>query len=167
MRYVIFWTVALTLLFYATARADEGSVSFKYGLGIIDGAPTTRVKAFGLRLEDRPSEIYPLGLAAEAGLWTDVGKAEGRASSAYGAFQMGIRPASEHFYVKAYIGPAFITHRDSQLGGFFPQFMETLGLGFQDRDAFVGVSVDHISSAGIWSPNKGRDMLRLEAGLRW
>jgi hypothetical protein len=165
MRYVIFWTIMLTILFHYTARAD--SLGIKYGLGIIDGGPTTQVKTGAVRYEEESLEVYPLVLAAEVGLWTDTGKARGREGSAYTAWQVGLRPHSEHVYVKSFVGVCGITHRDSQLGGFFPEFKEDFGLGFQDRDSFVGLDLGHISSAGIWSPNKGRDLVTVEVGVRF
>jgi hypothetical protein len=166
MQYAI--GLGLFLLIVLTPRcAIADSLSFKYGLGVIEGAPTTKVKAFGLRAEQSLPRFFPIHVAYESGLWTDTGSAQGRSSSAYLAAQFGLRPQSEHFYAKSFIGPCVIAAPDSLLGGRFPQFRFDMGIGFQDRDSFVGLNLSHISSAGIYSPNKGRDFLGAEIGLRF
>lgn len=162
MRYVIFTLFVASLP--TSVLAD--SASFKYGLGIIEGAATTKVKAFALRLEERSNVFHPFYSAVEGGLWTDTGRAEGRRGSGYATAQLGVRPASEHVYFKAFIGPALITAVDSQLGGVL-QFRSDAGVGFQDDESFVGLALSHISSAGLWAPNKGRDSLQLELGIHF
>lgn len=165
-RFVIAIILSVLLCAYTRASEDnpQSSTSFKYGLGIIEGGPTTRVKAFGLRYEE---SLGALSIASEGGLWTDVGKAEGRSSSGYGAVQAGVRPQSDHVYVKAFLGPCIITSRDSLLGGFFPQWKFDTGFGFQDKTSFIGINLSHTSSAGVYRVNKGRDFIQLETGTRF
>lgn len=157
----ILLAVLLALALAATARAD--SYSFKMGLGIID-KPTSEIKSFAIRHES--NYLIMLKDATEIGLWSDIGKAKGRKSSAYVQYQLGIRPESDHMYMKAFIGPSLISTTDSQLGGIF-QFAEDVGFGFKDRDSFIGLNYSHKSSAGIFKPNKGRDTLTVEMGIKF
>jgi hypothetical protein len=65
-------------------------------------------------------------------------------------------------------GPAIITSPDAYLGGMFPQFSETLSIGFKDQRgrAIVG-KYTHFSSAGFYQPNVGRDFGSVEASIPW
>lgn len=136
-------------------------MSFKYGVGVLK-KPTPEIKAFTLRYE--MPLLYPC-LAIEGGLWSDKGpKEEGRKGSGLLALQLGVKPESDHFYVKAFWGVAALSATDTQLGG-HSQFMMDLGLGFQDELRFVGIGIKHISSAGIWKPNHGRDFIMAELGV--
>lgn len=162
-----YWAIVSIFLFVLIvilcpkALADE--YSFKMGLGIIN-KPTSEVKAFGVRHE---SKLFAMiHDATEFGLWTDTGKDKGRKGAAFVQYQWGIRPQSEHLYAKAFIGASALTSTDSQLGGNF-QFAEDFGFGFQDKDSFVGLCYGHKSSAGFFRPNKGRDFLQLELGIRF
>jgi hypothetical protein len=163
MKYQVLLVFALVL---APTSVLADSLSLRGGLGLLEGKPTPTIKAFGMRLESQSDVVYPIYTAGEAGLWTDTGSAEGRSGSGFGAFQVGVRPCSEHMYVKAFVGPAYITAIDSVLGGPF-QFKSDLGVGFKDRDSFVGLNVSHFSSAGIYPVNKGRDAIQLELGILW
>src|SRR5688572_21741205 len=108
---LIIAALILSILPVFSLAAD--SLSFKYGVGVIDGSPTTEVKAFALRLESP----YPLPLytALETGLWSDTGSRAGRKGAAYGTYQLGVRPASQHIYMKAFWGVAGLSSTDSQL----------------------------------------------------
>lgn len=159
--------IGLSVLFSILPRSTlADQASFKYGLGIINGAPTSQVKAFGFRYEEAAG-LFDLHLAAEAGLFTDTGSAQGRKGSVIGKYQLGIRPEAGALYFKSFWGLAGITGPDSQLGGPFPQFALDTGFGFQSRSSFVGLNYSHISSAGIFNVNKGRDFIQAEMGLRF
>lgn len=160
-RSVIFCALTL-ILSLAPLSALCNEVAFKYGLGIIEGSKTPAIKSFSLRLEERQSSW--LLTAADVGLWTDTGLAQGRATSAFTSYQLGIKPETEHLYVSAFWGPGLISTSDTQLGGNF-QFFHDLCAGFQDKATSVGVCYKHISSAGISKPNKGRDFLLFRLGI--
>lgn len=152
------------IIFFVPKCASADTASFRYGLGII-GQPTSQVKNFGLRYEE-DSGLYDIHLAVEGGIWTDTGSAQGRNGAIYGQYQVGIRPSSENIYAKAYWGIAGLSGTDSQLGGVI-QFGQDLGVGFQGKGSFVGLQYKHISSAGVFSPNKGRDFVGAEMGVRF
>ena len=64
--------------------------------------------------------------------------------------------------VSIFTGPALISIPDSYLGGPF-QFMSDVHWGVQDMDLnYIGVYYRHISSAGLETPNVGRDIVGLE-----
>lgn len=164
MKSVIFWTIALTILFFYTshhARADDYSVRF--GPGIANSKLTGATKAFGFRREAEMD--WGLNNAFELGGYTDS-----RANhSAAGLFktQLGVKPGmQEGIYGKAFTGPCLISTTDSALGGHF-QFCEDIGIGLRDTKTFMGIAYQHISSAGIESPNLGRDNILFEAGVRF
>ena len=86
MRYVIFWTLMLLLLWTAQDMAKADDFSFKMGPGLVEGTPDGSVKTFSLRREAHI--FYGVSHAQEAGFWVDnVG--QGRASSAFGKWQLG------------------------------------------------------------------------------
>lgn len=163
MRYVIFWTAALTLLFHATARAED-SYSFRGGPALMNGSPTGTAKYFALRNETH--QIRGVYSAVEGGGWVDrVGG--GRKSSAVGKAQVGINPGSEKgVYGKAFLGIAALSHTDSLLGG-HGQFTQDFGVGFRDYYTAFDVTYSHFSSAGLAKPNRGRDWILFSVGVRW
>lgn len=143
------------------ARADD--VSFRMGMGILNGERTGAIKTFSIREEQHA--IGPIHTAYEGGLWTDTGSSQGRRSSAFALGQIGVKPGAERgLYGSAFLGIAGITHPDSQLGG-VGQFSENFGLGIRDGSSFIGVDYRHLSSAGIFKPNKGRDFLVFSVGV--
>jgi hypothetical protein len=162
MKYVIL-TVFLAVL-PTSALAD--SLTFKYGLGVVEGSATTKVKAFAFRNEESLG-AFDAYTAVEGGLWTDTGKAEGRAGSIYGAYQVGVRPESGALVMGAFWGIAALSNRDSQLGGRLPQFKTDFYVGFQGTGSIITLGIAHISSAGIFRPNKGRDLIQMGLGLKW
>lgn len=63
---------------------------------------------------------------------------------------------------------SLITTPDKYLGGIFPQFNGELYLGARDKSGLgLGVSWNHISSAGIYLPNRGKDFLAVELSQRF
>lgn len=163
MRLVIFWTVMLVLLFAAQQAAKADDYSFKMGAGLIDGSPSGAIKTFSLRQET--SLLGPAHTALEGGFWTDTGRVQERRGSAFGLGQVGIKPGSERgLYGSAFVGAGLISNTDSQLGGHF-QFAESFGIGVRDESSFIQIEYRHLSSAGIYKPNKGRDFLIFSIGV--
>jgi hypothetical protein len=154
--------IVLWLLVQAVSwDADADDYSFRYGLGVI-GKPTTQIKVFGLRHESNIA--YALYDATEIGFYNDTGEAEGRHSAGFASYQLGVKPGTDNVYFSAFWGFAGITHTDSQLGG-LAQFTSDFAFGFRDRISFVQLGLKHISSAGIWKPNHGRDFILLSMGV--
>jgi hypothetical protein len=160
-----FWVaVIIAALFFCSNMAKGDDYSFKYGMGLINGERTGTIKAFSVRQESH--FIYALHTAREGGLWTDTGSAQGRRGAVFGKGQLGVKPGwdSVGLYGKAFWGVQLQSSTDSQLGG-LAQFSQDAGIGIRDETSFVGINYTHVSSAGIFKPNKGRDFLGLELGI--
>ncbi len=153
----------ILLLIPLVSYADD--YSFKYGMGIVNGEKSGTVKMFSLRQESHL--VHAAHLAYEGGLWVDNGpKSAGRKGSLFGKAQLGVKPGwqSSGLYGKAFWGVAGLSHTDSQLGGNL-QFASDFGVGIRDGSSFIGIGYVHLSSAGIFKPNKGRDFMQLELGV--
>lgn len=159
---VVLLCVALAILFAVTARADD--VSFKYGMGLYEGERTGNIKIFSFRHERH--EFYAIHSAREAGLWVDnIGN--GRSGAAFGKYQVGVKPGADvGFYGSAMWGVQLQSSTDTQLGG-YAQFSQDFGVGFRDETSFIALGYGHVSSAGIFTPNRGRDFQYLQLGVRF
>jgi hypothetical protein len=145
----------------AKAYSDE-SVFFRGGPSIIDGSPSGQAKVFSVRKEQH--EIYGIHTAYELGGWVDQ-RVEAR-KALFAKSQVGVTPGDDGLFAKAFIGPALISHTDALLGGHL-QFATDIGFGVRDSETSVAIIYTHFSSAGLAAPNKGRDFLTLEAGVRF
>ncbi len=159
MRLVTFYLVLLALLLCAQ-HALANSISIRGGPSIQDGKPDGSAKYLGVRQESPAGVGY---VATEFGGWAD--SQVGHKSSAIAKAQVGVNPGSRvGVYGKAFLGIAVITGTDELLGGHF-QFVEDIGVGVRDHDTFVELTYSHISSAGLSSPNKGRDFIVFGMGV--
>lgn len=162
---VAFWTIAITLMFVFTSRhANADDVSFKYGMGLLDGSPTGSIKQFSFR--DEHYLFYGIHSAGEGGLWVD-NLGGGRKDAVFGKYQLGVKPGAETgVYAKAFWGVQLQSSVDSRLGG-YAEFSQDAGVGIRDAFSFVEAGYTHVSSAGIFAPNYGRDFVTLSMGLRF
>lgn len=143
------------------SRADD--YSFKYGMGIIDEELTGEVKIFNLRHEQHTFAM--IHTAQELGCFVDQGRDSGRRSSGFVDYEIGVKPGPEvGVYGKAFWGVLAMSGPDTLLGGPF-QFVSDFGVGIRDPLSSISVGYKHISSAGFYSPNKGRDFINLELGI--
>ncbi len=164
---LLFWFLALCVLFYVLpVKADTQltDYSFKYGMGLLDGSPTGNIKQFSLR-EESPF-IGPLYFATEGGLWVD-NLGDGRRSAFNGRAELCVKPGSKvGVYAKSCWGLELQSSVDTQLGG-YEEFAQDAGIGIRDEVSFVEFGYGHVSSAGIFAPNRGRDFLTLSWGVRY
>ncbi len=102
----------------------------------------------------------------ELGGWVD--RVPGRSDSAYCAYQLGWEVVTNGGFIgRVMTGPAVITTPDEYLGGRF-QLKDDIYLGIKDDSGRTfGVKYNHLSSAGIYPINIGRDFFGLEIGLRF
>lgn len=157
----IFWFIALIGLWHiAPAKAAEYSV--KFGPGLQDDSTTGSTKIFGVRRASRM--FYGVYNAVEAGGYVDGGA--DRKGALLVKAQLGVEPGPEvGLFSKAFVGPCYISQTDSQLGGNF-QFCTDIAVGVRDSETFMTIGYGHISSAGIYYPNHGRDYMIFELGFR-
>lgn len=161
MRYVIFWTIMLTALFYWSSHANAADYSVKFGPGVEGQQLTGASKMFGIREESY--QVRGIYTAVELGGWSDATK--GRKPAAYTKLQVGAKPGPETgLYGYAFFGPALISSTDTQLSTNF-EFATDIGFGVRDRYTFMSAGYAHISNAGIKLPNKGRDYLLFSVGI--
>jgi hypothetical protein len=149
----------LFFLFAIPAQADS---FFKYGVGVfVPGQQgKAEVKEFSLGVQN-PTWMN-LTEQYEVGLWADRGTEHGRKSSFFGFYSLGPTVDAGSLYAQGLWGIGAISTTDSMLGGNF-QFTQDLGLGLKDATRrAVGLNYKHVSSAGIYSPNKGRDFLTIK-----
>lgn len=160
------YTVSLLLVVASFSTPSHGEqLGFKFGLGMLDGERTAKIKTFSFRSEGY-TETRGVASAWEVGLWTDTGKSDGRKGAAFYKYQVGFRPQSQHVFFKAMAGPALLSSTDSQLGAPL-QIGSDFGVGFQDDESYVGLTYSHFSSAGVFSPNMGRDFILFDFGIRF
>ena len=154
---------SLLLLLSLTASADT---ILKYGGELpksSEGLGATK-GIFISRQETLYSFLYR---ECQVGYWSD-GVGGGRKSSATFSYGLGVNVNSDTTFAQASISPAIITAPDSILGGVF-QFENQVSIGLRDPKTFTtfGVGYTHFSSAGIESPNSGRDFLMFRLGIPW
>lgn len=153
------------LLMNTWAYADEGFMGF--GVGVANSAKhgPGEVKTYNLGYrEDLIEGFYWQG---KAGLWGLGANSEGQKSSGYGTTGLGFRVDFTPVEFHAGWSAGLITTPDSFLGGVF-EFQGDLGVTLRDRHGNgIGLAYTHLSSAGIYSPNLGRDFGVLELSTRW
>lgn len=133
---------------------DIGVGNFNYYKG---NFPDTKMISFGLQ-----EEIWgSLKDRITVGGWGDTG-GYGRNDSLFISGQLGFEVNNSGTIASVFTGPCLISTPDYLLGGYF-QFMTDFHLGIQDsKSNYLGVMYRHISSAGLETPNYGRDILGLE-----
>lgn len=135
----------------------ESQIVFKYGFekNIIKEGIGSGERLYGLEY------IYPIGsftkLKLDGGVW--IARRPGRKTAFYLSPSWGYRILPfKGIYVESYIGAGVISGIDSELGGLFQVFHD-VNFGFIQDEWSLGLGFKHISSAGIYTPNKGRDFL--------
>jgi len=137
----------------------------KYGIGVAGSAKDSIAESKTIALGYKEKLLGAFAYQLEGGFWTDSRKDLGRTGSAFASSSLGLNIEAGYFYTHAFCGPAVITDKDSMLGGHF-QFNNDIGLGVKDKDGYsMGVNYKHISSAGIFTPNQGRDFLTIKLGV--
>lgn len=100
----------------------------------------------------------------EFGGWVDTA-GSGRGSSAFGSQMLGVNAENEFFYAQGAAGVALLSNTDSFLGGNIA-FTETASIGINgSHNTKVGVFYKHISNAGLYDPNIGRDFIGVQINI--
>jgi len=157
--------VALILLLCGNALANEAYV--KYGLGVFQHEPNSLAEIKMLELGYQRPIWSVMTQQYSLGGWADQRHDLGRKSGGFAAYSLGVTPEWESVYFQALWGVAGITNPDSYLGG-YGQFKGDLCAGAKDmKGVSVGVCYSHLSSAGIFLPNKGRDFTLIRMAIPW
>jgi hypothetical protein len=150
------WIVLIGIFLSTASYAQDDQVITNVGIGV-SNSYGTRMVSLGIQ-EDLWGTLKQRGMG---GFWIDD-SGNGRNSSAFISGQLGFEVNSNGTVVSIFTGPALISIPDSYLGGPF-QFMSDVHWGVQDMDLnYIGVYYRHISSAGLETPNVGRDIVGLE-----
>lgn len=141
--------------------AQSDQIIVNGGIGVFNSAKRslseTKMLTLGVQ-EDLWGALKDRGIV---GGWLD-NAGDGKTSSGLMAGQIGWEVNRDGLLVGIFAGPCLISNTDSLLGGHF-QFMDDIHLGIQDRDGnYIGLMYRHISSAGIATPNIGRDIMGVE-----
>ena len=157
---------AISLLLSTQALADEGYVSF--GVGVANSAKRSRGETKVVDLGMRQELYQGIYFQTKLGFYGDGSGDPGRKSSGYGSLGLGMLIDLRPIEMRAGYGVAAITTPDSYLGGRFVQFQGEAYVGVRDhRGNGLGFAYEHISSAGLCTPNKGRDFLVLQLSQQW
>lgn len=153
------------ILALACADASADTVA-KYGIGVARSADGGYSTTKHLSLA-RQSVAYGIFVQqVELGFWTDAASWEGRRGSAYGDYSVGLETLTESgIYAQALVGPALISTTDAYLGGHL-QFNTEATVGVKGENGVsIGLLYKHLSSAGIYTPNVGRDFMLFRVGV--
>lgn len=138
-----------------------------YGLGIANSAKyssaETKILSVGWR------DKFPLGLTqqVEGGHFFDGVTSEGRLSSWWASYSLGVEVENGPILLRLMIGPEYLASPDAYLGGHF-QFNNDAFVGTRDKTGrSIGIAYKHMSSAGIETPNIGRDFLTFQVAVHW
>jgi len=135
------------LALFMSVSANAGSFG-KYGLGIANTAEygSGTVKNFSLGYNE--PWYGPFIQQYEVGLFAD-NAGHDRRSSGYAFYSLGVEVDLQPLVLRSLWGLGGITSPDSMLGN------------------MIGLVYKHISSAGIYSPNRGRDFLTIQVEIPW
>lgn len=151
----------ILILFSSIAHAKGDEILLDAGLGAFstEGYSLSQVKFAKIGLQE--DLWYSLKQRFNVGGWLD-NRGQGRTSSAFGGYQIGFDVENDVFEASVFTGPSLISSTDVALGGIL-QFNETVFLGIRDKSGdTIGMAYNHFSSAGLESPNLGKDFMCLE-----
>lgn len=154
--------VLFGLAFLLSTSTQAGVLSVGYGLGAQSKMiPQGSQKA--LRVAWHARILPQLYYSSDAGVYFDNVRGTW-AIFGFAGVGTKIQPLS-WFYLYNFFGPGFITRKDDLLGGYF-QFAIDVGTGFVEPllGTNIGLAFKHISSAGIYQPNQGRNYWLLSVG---
>ena len=163
----MFKKILLIFLFLTSISSGE-ELGLGYGIGIFNSADhyVGQVKIFNLTYR----EVLWEGIYTQyrAGLFADGSPEQDRHSSLYTSVGLGLLVNLQPLEIRTGWGLAAISSPDVYLGGVFPEFNGELYIGLRDRiGSGIGIQYEHISSAGIFNPNVGRDFVSLQLSQKW
>lgn len=158
------------LLFLAVAMSPTKAAAEEYllyGLGLANSArdSAAETKFIGLGWRGK----FPAGLVQqlEVGHFTDSMTSSGRKSSLWLGYSLGVEVQNDPLVLRLMVGPSYLSTPDVYLGGHF-QFNNDACGGVRDKQGrSIMVCYKHLSSAGIETPNVGRDGLLFEVAVPW
>ena len=153
-------------LISSVCLADEAFSS--YGIGVFGDADYHMAQMKVGELGYRDFLFGGIYWQHKVGYWGEGSPDPSRKSSFFVSSGPGMEVDLQPIEIRSGWGLAAISNPDSQLGGRFPQFNGELYLGLRDRKGDgIGIEYEHVSSAGIVTPNHGRDAILLQLSQKW
>ncbi len=150
-------------LLFAAQKSLASEPFARYGVGVANSAEQSWSETKVLMLGVRDEVFGPIYREGNLGFWIDRAGA-GRKSSLFGSYGYGFAVLPGPLDIRSSWSIAAISRTDSYLGGHL-QFANQTSAGLRDAfGAAISVNYTHISSAGIYPVNKGRDFLTLQIG---
>lgn len=157
---------SLFLLMATSSHAQE--IGFSYGLGVFNSAKVSPTELKVANLAYRLELYNGIYWQTKVGYWGDGSGDPNRHSSFYLSTGPGLLVDLNPVELRSGWGLTAINRADSYLGGVFPQFNGEVYAGLRDKKGDgMGLKYEHISSAGLITPNLGRDFLMIEMSTRW
>lgn len=161
----ILLALLMPLAILISTNSEAGSFG-KYGVGILSTAEYGPEAAKFISMGYVGDWFGPFIHQYEVGIFADS-SGHGRRSSGLGFYSVGVEVNPGYLLLRSMWGVGAITSPDSMLGGWF-QLTQDLTLGFKDnKGKAIGLNYKHISSAGIYDPNKGRDFITVVVEIPW
>lgn len=155
--FLIAYCTALLLM----SDGQAGELVLDGGVGVFNSGKTSLSETKMLTLGVQEGVTGPLQARLVGGGWID-NAGGGKGGSALASGQLGFEVNNNGTVFGIFSGPTVISSPDVLLGGRF-QFMDDIHLGIQDKQGnYEGVMYRHLSSAGIYPVNIGRDVIALE-----
>jgi hypothetical protein len=154
------------ILFSSVANADSGY--FGFGLGAFNSARSSLSEVKAIQFGHQQDIMDGIYWQQKIGYWGDGSGDDTRKNSAYVSTGIGLLVDLRPLEIRNGWGLAVISTPDSFLGGHFPQFNGELYIGLRDKKGNgIGLQYEHLSSAGIVTPNRGRDFYFLQVSQSW
>lgn len=156
----------LLLISNVCIAADEAFLG--YGLGVFKSASESSIQVKVIDGGIRSFLIDGIYWQIKGGYWIDSSSDPTRKSGGFASSGPGMEVNLAPVEIRSGWGLGFITTPDSILGGVFPQFNGELYIGLRDKKGDgIGLEYNHISSAGLVTPNQGRDFIILQLSQKW
>jgi hypothetical protein len=166
MKYLLFLLIFILPISCFAQQNDEYFVGF--GVGLAESAVSSAGETKMFNLGERKFLFQGIYWQNKLGYWGDGSGNPQRKSSLFVSSGIGMEVDLAPVELRAGTGLAIISTPDEYLGGRFPQFSEDLGITLRDKHGDgIGLTYSHFSSAGIVSPNIGRDFVTLELSVKW
>jgi hypothetical protein len=149
--------LVLLILLSTTSYAEDDGSYFKFGVGIDNSLGLTKMIAGGYQGNLIGFFDYQL----ETGAFLDNSQPQGLIG--FGGASLGISAKTNSgFYAKVFTGPSLITQTDTRLSSIL-EFNDDIEFGLMDRrGVHIGANFKHMSNAGFWPPNIGRDFMLIK-----
>jgi hypothetical protein len=160
LRFIAF-TVLVLLALSGKVHAEEVFGSF--GVGVFNSAKSYPSEVRDIYVGWRKPIAQGTYFQAKGGMWADAG-GSGRTNSGFFSAGPGMLVDLRPIQIRAGIGATFVTNPDTYLGGPFA-LNEEVYIGLKDPVGnSIGIVYDHISNAGMYQNNMGRDMVSFQIG---